>query len=683
MREAAADRIRQWSAVVEGMADGSLAIGTRTPVAGVPAWVTLEVAHGGFATGRLLAEHTEAAGFNEHALGPGRLALLERLEVGAYRIDVPEQGAIPVVLRLLELGCSDEALELLDVLAPWLDRLVFVPPYADPHPDDGITAHVRTVGEMKAALEARRPPAGVVAMNTTLGVWRPLQDRVAGLLAQTVVEERCGGQVPAGWWTSARAVLADAEALVAAHPDARRPRDGRTALGGMLAVLRRAVPTEDERLLAEASRAFGHHVRKRGWPGSGVADTRAREERAHAARPLHADIAKLVAKRLERMAPDRGLADPTVHLGPLQGEEATEAVPAGTPLPSSVRRRVERCKQAPLEELVDGGWVVSLGDLARIAPQVTAAVRSSNLDDPVLRQLVTRIDQAFRKRRGLMLLDWSRQVRMEELPWIQAVEPVRSVASAEQAMREALEEFVLLTFRGFPYTQLPNEMVSEVRALAEQAGLDLPFTEELAADIFMGGFSKKFLRAAEISSRALKGSLYARYYDLPDSWDRRSLVQTCTRRALGDGCWGRTSENGAVIEQALVLTTHNVVPLVEALQLAPLLELYAPAMCDTTYAWFVQRVSTLRSLRGIERLRATKNAAYAWRQLLLWLTYDPRGPEDFLQRTGPPSGPLVPVWQGLVRIARGDRFVDERAGEGRRLYGWSPNGPHWLGILER
>src|SRR5215470_7981041 len=49
-------KIAKWRSVVAGMADGSLAAGSRTPVAGVPVWVTLEVAHGGFATGRLLAE---------------------------------------------------------------------------------------------------------------------------------------------------------------------------------------------------------------------------------------------------------------------------------------------------------------------------------------------------------------------------------------------------------------------------------------------------------------------------------------------------------------------------------------------------------------------------------------------------------------------------------------------------
>jgi hypothetical protein len=46
----------RWQDVLTGMADGTLRIGSRTPVADTAAWVTLEVAHGGFATDRYLAE---------------------------------------------------------------------------------------------------------------------------------------------------------------------------------------------------------------------------------------------------------------------------------------------------------------------------------------------------------------------------------------------------------------------------------------------------------------------------------------------------------------------------------------------------------------------------------------------------------------------------------------------------
>ena len=51
----ASARVQKWQRVITGLLDGSLRVGSRTPVAGAPPWVTLEVVHGGFATGRFAA----------------------------------------------------------------------------------------------------------------------------------------------------------------------------------------------------------------------------------------------------------------------------------------------------------------------------------------------------------------------------------------------------------------------------------------------------------------------------------------------------------------------------------------------------------------------------------------------------------------------------------------------------
>ncbi|GGV85672.1 hypothetical protein GCM10015535_32700 [Streptomyces gelaticus] len=42
-RNRAASRVERWQAMLSGMSDGRLTIGSRTPVAGLPAWVTPEV----------------------------------------------------------------------------------------------------------------------------------------------------------------------------------------------------------------------------------------------------------------------------------------------------------------------------------------------------------------------------------------------------------------------------------------------------------------------------------------------------------------------------------------------------------------------------------------------------------------------------------------------------------------
>ena len=55
VRKRAEQRVQQWTQLLDNAADGKLSVGSRTPVAGLPAWVTLEVLRGGFATGGAVA----------------------------------------------------------------------------------------------------------------------------------------------------------------------------------------------------------------------------------------------------------------------------------------------------------------------------------------------------------------------------------------------------------------------------------------------------------------------------------------------------------------------------------------------------------------------------------------------------------------------------------------------------
>src|SRR5690606_26560743 len=141
-------KVEQWRAVLEGMATGTLTVGSRTPVRDTPAWVTLEVAHGGFATGRYLAEgpllpHEQALvgtlpaevrgdgereRLNAWYLGDaGQAALARAVHEGRLHVAVPEEGALPVVAWLLEHGHATAALELVATLRPLMHRLRFYP----------------------------------------------------------------------------------------------------------------------------------------------------------------------------------------------------------------------------------------------------------------------------------------------------------------------------------------------------------------------------------------------------------------------------------------------------------------------------------------------------------------------------------------------------------------------------
>lgn len=142
----------------------------------------------------------------------------------------------------------------------------------------------------------------------------------------------------------------------------------------------------------------------------------------------------------------------------------------------------------------------------------------------------------------------------------------------------------------------------------------------------------------------MAGSLYARYYDidyhaLPAITDaerrRRDAAATseafdalCRERAIdargsGDGgSW--VAANGTVIEQAQILTTHNLATLVGALDVAP---------SDGWTALAQRAFATVTRLAGrLDRnprpLSMIKDMAYAWRHMIFYLSVlgagDPR-----------------------------------------------------------
>lgn len=86
------------------------------------------------------------------------------------------------------------------------------------------------------------------------------------------------------------------------------------------------------------------------------------------------------------------------------------------------------------------------------------------------------------------------------------------------------EEVATLTIASFPHAILPNKLLQELRALTKSADLDLPLVDEVAADIFMGEFTGKFLQAAKRSAKLLEGTLYENYYGI-DYGQLRSIPE--------------------------------------------------------------------------------------------------------------------------------------------------------------
>lgn len=368
--------------------------------------------------------------------------------------------------------------------------------------------------------------------------------------------------------------------------------------------------------------------------------------------------------------------------------------------------------EAPVAGLVALGVIPSGDVLARVLPQVTAHHVASRIAEPAAAALYARTYSAFRRRRSLLLLDLEHQVRLSELPWVAAMEVFRegrvnATAAADAALREVVE----LAVTAFPQAILPNPLVSELSTLARRAGLDVPLVEEVAADIFMGTFTVKWRAAAEVASRTMAGTLYARYYDLPaaSTWrsadpepqrlrerllrpsrkketaeDFADLCRERAREAGGPGGRWDVASNGTILEQSQILTTHNLAALTEALDLQDRWRELAPTLADTVFDWILRSWQHLPKERHAQ-LSTVKNIGYAWRQALFLLSACEADAQHRLvqrldERTRETAPELLLAVAGLRYVLDGGTFdADGRAnnGAGRRLLGWTV-GPHWL-----
>lgn len=729
-RERARARARQWRDVLSGMAGGTLSIGSRTPVATLPAWVTPEVVTGGFATGSAAADGpllpheretarragvpaTRSALFAHHLTEDGLRDLWSLLDSGRYEVHAPEEAALATVAWLVRAGRFDSAAELVAELSPFADRLRFAPRPSD-RPVPGVDClHRRTAGEAAAALARRKPHPGVEAQREALSVWRPFEDE---LLAHRLAVAGADAPPP-GWRAEGVALLARYAGLAAAHTRCTKHLDPKSNA----AILRRALAEElagralAPRLAGLLRVAVTSMVAKRGAPGS-PGHTRLRLARAeHAALPPHHALAALVLRRIAPLDEDRGIPDVAAAVAPVSEREARETgLPEGAVVPPAVAATVRGALSAPLEVLVERGVVPSAEVLAALVPQLVAAVTAERYADAPLRTLMAATYRAFRRRRSLLLLNLEHQVRIGELPWVRAVSDdlsddlsgdLSDGSADREPAQEALRRLGELAVCAFPATVLPNPLVRELGELSRRAELGAPFVEELAADIFMGTFSPKFLVAARIAADLLEGSLYARYYGIDYAAVRRMAVAQAADSALrghpartapefaalcaeraGTATRGwSTAANGTVIEQAQILTTHNLATLAARARIAPPPGWARPARdCFGTVCRLLARVE------GNPRPMSTiKDAAYAWRQMLFHLSLcEAAEREEVLawieaeaaRRSGHVRTLLAPALAGLRLVAGGGSFGADgtaEAGRARRLLGWS-TGRHWM-----
>ena len=730
------------------MQTGALQVGSRTPVAGTPSWVTLEVVQGGFATGEPLAggilrQHEKEwlerlelppgeeprRALHAHFLSQEGLGQLrEMLRSGCYRFEVPEEGALLVVTWLLENGHAELASEVLDALAPWFDRLRFYPQPSPTPVVESSSVHrqpvKRTIGDLLAIREAPQE----LAQREALQLWLPLFDRIVALFVETVKGplptiaigpdgrpvrqadsswDLSGGwpcqKYPESWHRRAEALLDEYRSQRTEHRRCRRPENPRGNFAQLRAVLERCVVEPDELTGRDVGRVrmiLAQVAAKRGLPGSSRCGSLRTMQAQLAAKLTKREAARIVAARLRALSDEGGVGAVAPLLTPVSGEEAAEhGVVEGQHVHQDLRRVVLRSLQAPLERLLDEKVVPSGEVLADVTPQLISRSASAGIDDPFLRRLFGALYEAFQRRRSLLLLNLERQVKFEELPWVAAVARFRTAdVATRDAARQILRRVASLTLTRFPHAIVPNKLLRQFRTLVERGGLDLPLVDEVAADIFMGTFSEKYLRAAQRAGRAMKGSLYEHYYgihydqileidDAGRSWfgvaTSKLFDSLCERRAgVAPREYRSVARNGKIIEQEQILTTHNLAVLVYGLDLEDELRPIARDLARGCLSWILRRLERDRGLKSI------KNAAYAWRQMVFFLSLT--GSEvveelivwadDQLTKVDANlRARFKPILNGLALAHQGgslDRPPDEL--EVRRFLGWTTRYPHWL-----
>ncbi|MDJ1132883.1 hypothetical protein [Streptomyces iconiensis] len=721
-RRRAESKAGRWRAVLAGMADGRLAIGSRTPVDGLPAWVTPEVVRGGFATSAASAEGplqpyetaaASAAGLPAERAAlfaycltePGLAHLYGLLDSGRYEIRVPEEAALLTVAWLIRTGDVAAALELLDELEPFAARLRFTPrPSALPAPDVR-AVHRRTVGEASGKLAVKRPKAAVETQREALTVWQPFGDELlAHWLKTAPAGDRVRADVPdRAWHARGAELLGRYQELAALHTRCTKHSDPKQNLGILLGALEESVAGRplDARRLGLLRHAVESMVRRRGMPGSEAHTALRAGQAAQAARPSHHAYAQLVLRRLSVLPQETGAGEVAPLVSAVSADEArTSGLPSGSAVPAAVRRVVENALSAPLGTLVERGVVPSAEVLAELVPQLVASTSAQVYPDEALRTLMAANYRAFRNRRSLLLLDLAQQIRPEELPWVAAVRPYRADGEGREPARAALHQLGELAVQAFPGTLLPNPLIRELGVLARQSESGAPLVAELAADIFMGTFTPAYLAAARVAAELLRGTLYEHYYDIDYAAVRDLAIREaaaslngphrartspgfarlCAERAgeSGGGSWS-VAANGKIIEQAQILTTHNLASLAAGVGIAP-----APGWADLARRSFATVCRLTARVHGNPRpLSTIKDAAYAWRHMLFHLSLCTPAeqahfltglPEETARYPAHTAARLAPALTGLHRAAAGDPV---ESGGGRRLLGWT-TGHHWL-----
>jgi hypothetical protein len=655
--EQAKSKLAKWMRVASGILTGQLNIGSRVPVVDVPAWATLEVSQGGFATGRLLAEGEIQdhelklaeglniasgiplrAALNAYFLSTEGMAKLnEMLASKRYRIDVPEESALLVVAYLFSQGANEAAKVVVEHIAPFFSRLRFYPiPSTEPLTASDLV-YLQSMAKTRADFSNVKGSRSVECQREALSLL-PLYDRAVSLFAETIEDGWPCQTYPESWNDRATKLLFDLTKAESQLQFARKKSTGKGNAAHLFKCL--SLSVKDRRSLSGRDvgmiRAILQQIEvARGLPGSTKSEQIREVQRVVAAQPGTFQLAPVMLARIEKLKVDAltSLSDIFYPITAAESE-SSEAMfmplLSGCELPETFKFKALRSVKMPLNELIESELVSSSEQLAGVVTQISAQVQACAFDDQALQALYAATYSAFKTRRSLLLFNLAKQVQISELPWVNALEKYKG--EVKELAKEKLTLVCATNFKSFPQQLLPNKLIGEIASLAKAAGLTLPIVEELAADIFMGKFSPKFTAAAALTAKYLKGTIYFNYYSLSDFAlvDSKSdhFAKLCQQRAGVALGHFSVAANGAVIEQEQILTSHNLAALFSELKLSEDPSLDLEELVKVCFVWICREQQGPCEYSA--QLRVLKNTAYAWRQMIFFLSLLDKQKQDSL-----------------------------------------------------
>eukprot|EP00026_Physarum_polycephalum_P003155 Phypoly_transcript_03164.p1 GENE.Phypoly_transcript_03164~~Phypoly_transcript_03164.p1 ORF type:complete len:819 (+),score=172.04 Phypoly_transcript_03164:141-2459(+) len=653
---------RKWQTFVNSYQEGNLAIGGRQPVSGTPAWVTLEVANGGFATGGFMAggpilpHETEyfKQFFNEtpksdeecreklnkeFLTSQGLQYLSHLLETSQFDLKTPEEGALLSIVWLLNNNHEKRAKALLDIISPWFGKLRFYPiPTLTPR-TMGAEVSVATVQSVADALALVHTPGFMLVNRQAVEKVLPLYDELLAAVLKTtaqtrapeVVGDKIEGDLPFEVLDEPRKaeikkVLKEIEKLPK-ESISRRFRCGH--LGLLIKIAKRAVagpPTPRDREVARKIIALVN--KKRGLPGSPKLEELREKQKKFVARIGVVDVmSKILIQRL-----NPSISNVSAALRPVQKNEAQPPIVVeGQAIPESLAAKVRRAKSAPIEELCAEGLVPSAEVLAILCPTVVANVLARGISDRTLAALYGAIYKAFKDRRSLLLLNLEKQVEINEIPWFADLEKMKPKQKADkmegEGTKSVLEDMVMLALKNWPETMMPNKFIGILYDLTfkfytEGTLKGFPFMKELASDIFMGKFSTTFVINAHIAAKLMRGTLYEAYYDIDyEKVKNFKLNGADLDQYCGTGTYSTVTANGKAIERCMIVTTHNLALVFDRLNMKQKLQDVMPEFPSRIFNFIIRETNNLTGMDWQTRLQHLKNAAYAFRQLVFFLSF--------------------------------------------------------------